>query len=158
MGTSDAWYRLLNVGAALTPSAGTDVMTDFFRTMAVGTTRVYVKPEGPLTMESYLSALRAGRSFVSTGPLLMFTAQSTGPGGAIQASTAAEVPWELTVASPVAFERVEVLVNGLVAWSGQGLTSPGRKTWNGRIKAPAGGWIAARARRRRWITSSGSAP
>jgi TolB protein len=144
MGTSDAWYRLLNVGAALMPSAGTDVMTDFFRTMAVGTARVYAKPEGPLTMKSYLSALRAGRSFVSTGPLLVFTAQGTGPGGAIQTSAAAEVPWELTVASPVAFERVEVLVNGVVAWSDQGLTAPGRKTWNGRIKAPAGGWIAAR--------------
>jgi Tol biopolymer transport system component len=56
-GTSDPWYRLLNVGAALTPSAGTDVMTDFFRTMAVGTTRVYVKPAGPFASEDCLSAI-----------------------------------------------------------------------------------------------------
>ncbi len=146
MGTSDAWYRLLNVGAAVAPSAGTDVMTDFYRTMAVGTTRVYVKPDGPLTMYSYLAALRAGRSFVSTGPLVLFTAQGTGPGGVIDAPAGSDIGFELTVASPLAFETVEVLLNGAVAWSDTGLTAPGKRTWAGRVKAPAGGWIAARVR------------
>jgi TolB protein len=146
LGTSDAWYRLLNVGAAVAPSAGTDVMTDFYRTMAVGTTRFYVKPEGPLTLNSYLAALRAGRSFVSTGPLLLFTAQNAAPGGTIQARRGSDVTWEMTVASPLAFETVEVLVNGVVVWSDKGLQAPGKRTWTGRIKAPAGGWIAARVR------------
>jgi TolB protein len=146
LGTSDAWYRLLNVGAVIAPSAGTDVMTDFYRTMAIGTTRVYVKPEGPLTLASYLAALRAGRSFVTTGPLLLFSALGTGPGGALRTTSGADVTWELTVASPLAFETVEVLVNGVVAWSSQGLEAPGRRTWSGRIKAPAGGWMAARVR------------
>jgi hypothetical protein len=31
---------------AVTPSAGTDAMVDFFRTMAIGTTRVYVQRAG----------------------------------------------------------------------------------------------------------------
>ena len=144
MGSADAWYRLLNIGAAIAPSAGTDVMTDFYRTMAVGTTRVYVKPEGPLTMNSYLAALRAGRSFVSTGPLLQFTAQGVSPGGVIDARGGSEIGWELTAASPVAFETVEVLVNGTIAWSEKGLTAPGKQTWTGRVKVPSGGWIAAR--------------
>jgi TolB protein len=146
LGTSDAWYRLLNVGAAIAPSAGTDVMTDFYRTMAVGTTRVYVKPEGPLTLNSYLNALRAGRSFVTTGPLLQFTANGAGPGDVIQAKPGAEVAWELTVASPTAFETVEVLINGAVAFTAPGLDAPGKRTWTGRLKTPAGGWIAARVR------------
>jgi TolB protein len=146
LGTSDAWYRLLNVGAAVALSAGTDVMTDFYRTMAVGTTRVYVKPEGPLTLSSYLAGLRAGRSFVTTGPLLMFSAHDAGPGGTLRATAGAEVTWELTVASVLAFDTAEVLVNGAVAWSSQGLETPGRRTWTGRIKAPSGGWIAARVR------------
>ena len=68
LGTAEAWYRLLNVGARVTPSAGTDAMVDFFRTMAVGTTRVYVRVPGQLTMERYLERLKAGRSFVSNGP------------------------------------------------------------------------------------------
>ena len=52
LGTTEAWYRLLNIGAAIAPSAGTDVMANLYRTMAVGTTRVYVKPEGRLTLSS----------------------------------------------------------------------------------------------------------
>ena len=146
LGTTEAWYRLLNVGAAIAPSAGTDVMTNFYRTMAVGTTRVYVKPEGRLTLDSYLAALRAGRSFVTTGPLLQFAVQGAEPGGIIQAKSGGDVTWELTARSPLAFDTAEVLVNGVVAWSEKGLQAPGKRTWSGRIKAPAGGWIAARVR------------
>jgi TolB protein len=146
LGTSDAWYRLLNVGAVITASAGTDVMNDFYRTMAIGTTRVYVKPDGPLTLESYLAGLRGGKSFVSTGPLLLFTVQGAGPGGVVGAKPGVEVAWEATAATPVAFETIEVLVNGVVAWSDKGMPAPGKRTWSGKIKAPAGGWIAARIR------------
>jgi hypothetical protein len=46
----------------------------------------------------------------------------------------------------VAFETVEVIVNGAVAWSDKGLTAPGKRTWTGRVQAPSGGWIAARVR------------
>jgi TolB protein len=43
------------------------------------------------------------------------------------------------------FERVEVVVNGRVAWSAAGLAEPGTRTWTGTVAAPTGGWIAARA-------------
>ena len=144
LGTTDAWYRLLNVGVPIAPSAGTDVMTDFYRTMAVGTTRVYVKPEGPLTLQSYLEALRAGRSFVSTGPLLLLTAAGVEPGGVIQAPAGGPVAWELTAVSPLAFETVEVIVNGVSVWKAAGLRAPGRQTWKGTVTVPPGGWLAAR--------------
>jgi TolB protein len=85
LGTADAWYRLLSVGATVTPSAGTDAMVDFFRTMAVGTTRVYVNVPGELTMDRYLDGLRAGRSFVTNGPLIRFTVASAGPGDVLHA-------------------------------------------------------------------------
>jgi TolB protein len=143
LGTADAWYRLLNVGVPIAPSAGTDAMVDFFRTMAVGTTRVYVKVPGQLTMEGYLDGLKAGRSFVTNGPLLQFTAGGIEPGGVVNPSDASTT-WEVHVASAVPFERVEVLVNGKVVWSGDGLTTPGAETYRGTVSAPAGGWIAAR--------------
>jgi TolB protein len=144
LGTTEAWYRLLNVGVPIAPSAGTDVMTDFYRTMAVGTTRVYVKPQGPLTLQSYLDALRAGRSFVSTGPQLLLTAAGAEPGEVLRAIAGGPVAWELTAVSPLAFETVEVLVNGVVAWKADGLKAPGRQTWKGTLTAPPGGWVAAR--------------
>ena len=37
-GTADLWHRFLNLGVPLAASAGTDVMLDYHRTMAVGTT------------------------------------------------------------------------------------------------------------------------
>ena len=37
-GTAALWHRLLNLGATVAPSAGTDVMLNLYRTMAVGTT------------------------------------------------------------------------------------------------------------------------
>ena len=74
----------------------------------------------------YLAALKAGRSFVTTGPLLQFTAGGAEPGG-VRQDLGRGHALELNVASAVPFERVEVLVNGEVAWSGDGLTSPARR-------------------------------
>jgi TolB protein len=143
LGTAAAWYRLLNVGIPIAPSAGTDAMVDFFRTMAIGTTRVYVQVPEQLTMERYLAGLKAGRSFVTNGPLLQFRAGAVEPGGAIKA-TDSPAPWTLSVASALPFERVEVLVNGAVVWTGEGLKQAGTQTYRGTIDAPPGGWIAAR--------------
>jgi TolB protein len=41
-------------------------------------------------------------------------------------------------------EKVEILVNGKIVWSGQGLSEAGRRTYTGKVNAPSGGWIAAR--------------
>jgi TolB protein len=118
-------------------------MVDFFRTMAIGTTRVYVKVPGELTMERYLAGLKSGRSFVTNGPLLQFSVNGAEPGDVVKPSTGS-TSWELQVASSLAFERVEILVNGEVLWTGAGLTQPGTQTYRGTLTAPAGGWIAAR--------------
>jgi TolB protein len=143
IGTSELWYRLLNLGLPIAPSGGTDAMPNFFRMMAVGTTRVYVRTDGPLTFERYLHGLKAGRSFVTNGPLPRFTVGSAAqPGDTVVAATTH--PFTLTVSSAIAFERVEVLVNGRVAWSESGLAAAGTKTWTGTVRAPAAGWLAAR--------------
>jgi TolB protein len=143
VGTSEAWYRLLNVGIPVAPSAGTDAFSNFYRSMAVGTTRVYVRVEGDLSLPSYLDGLRAGRSFVTTGPFLDFEVERARPGAVIEAG---EREFEIRLASAVPVERVEVLVNGSVVFEEEGLRAPGKKTYSGRVSLPAGGWIAARAR------------
>ncbi len=143
LGTTDAWYRLLDVGVPLAPSAGTDAMTNFFRTMAIGTTRVYVKVDGPLSFDRYLAGLKAGRSFVTTGPLLTFSADGVEPGGVV-AGGSREVSWTLDVQSPLAFDTAEVLVNGVPVWHDTGVPSPGQRVYRGTAAIPAGGWMAAR--------------
>jgi len=143
VGTAEAWYRLLNVGVPITPSAGTDAFSNFYRSMAVGTTRVYVQVEGELNLPNYLDGLRAGRSFVTTGPFLDFRVEGAGPGEVVESGDA---EFSIELASAVPVERVEVLVNGKVVFDDEGLSSSGKKTYSGRVSLPGGGWIAARAR------------
>lgn len=144
LGTSDAWYRLLNLGLPIMPSAGSDTMHNFYRTMAIGSTRIYAKPEGALNLTSFLSAVRRGRSFVTNGPLMKLSIDDAEPGGVINASPNQIVKWRLDVWSSVPVEKVEILVNGKVAWSGKGLDAAGQRTFTGSVNAPRGGWIAAR--------------
>lgn len=147
IGTAELWHRFLNLGLPVGGSAGTDVMLDYHRTMAVGTTRVYVYAPGPFRVGSYLDALRAGRSFVTTGPLLDFFVEDERPGGAIPVDLSSDgaVSWRLTLASAGPVEQVDLLVNGEVVETRAGLSEAGRRELSGELAIPSGGWIAARA-------------
>ena len=144
LGTSEAWYRLLNLGIPIAPSAGSDTMHNFYRTMAIGATRIYAKPEGAMNLPNYLEAVRRGHSFVTNGPLIKFSAGGAEAGGVISATADQQIEWKLEAASSAPVEKVEILVNGRVVWSSQGLSEAGRKTFAGKVKAPTGGWIVAR--------------
>jgi TolB protein len=143
-GTTDLWYHLLNAGMVIAPSGGTDVMTDLHRTMALGSTRVVVKVDGPLTWATYREALQRGRSFVTTGPMVQLTVDGMLPGDVVT-PVDGSVPFTLTVASAVPVDSVSIVVNGAVAWrAAQGITTAGVRTYTGRLRVPRGGWIAAR--------------
>ena len=143
-GTADLWHRVLNLGVPLAASAGTDVMLDYHRTMAVGTTRIYVHTPGPFRLGPYLEALRAGRSFVTTGPLLDFRLEGERPGGAV-ARGDGEASWTLTLASTGPVEQVDLLVNGAVVETVRGLEGAGVRELGGTLALPPGGWVAVRA-------------
>ena len=142
-GTAALWHRLLNLGVTIAPSAGTDVMLNLYRTMAVGTTRVYAYTGRELNWPVYLNALREGRSFVTNGPFLDFRVDGVRPGGVVGAGP---VGWSLDLGTATEVDTVEILVNGRVVASRSGIESPGRRTYTGNLELPAGGWVAARAR------------
>ena len=144
LGTAALWYEFLNLGHAVALEAGTDVMTNYYRTMAVGATRLYVDTKGAANLPDYWANMRAGRSFVTTGPMLLFTADGRAPGDALPSGGA--TPWSLTIHSAVPVDTVDIVVNGEVVWSAAGLTAPGTRTYTGTVDLPAGGWVAARAR------------
>ncbi len=143
LGTAAVWERILTLGIPLAASAGTDVMLDFHRTMAVGTTRIYVEAPGPFRLPAWLDALKAGRSFVTTGPLLDFRVGGMRPG---DATPPGEAAWTLEIASSGPVERVEILVNGQVVETLPGLEGPGSARREGSLTLPEGGFVAARAR------------
>ncbi len=144
IGTGALWHEFLNLGIPVALSAGSDVMTDYYRTMAIGATRLYVKPDGDLSIVSYLSAMKQGRSFVSNGPQVLLEVAGQLPGGVVTTDDK-KVDWTLEVHTPVAFEKIEIFVNGQVVWSKDWKGGPGSKSFKGSISVPEGGWVTARA-------------
>ncbi len=73
--TAAVWYRLLNCGFHLPTAAGTDAMANFASLRGpVGLNRVYAEvPQGPLSIEPWLSSLKHGHTFATNGPLLGFS-------------------------------------------------------------------------------------
>jgi TolB protein len=142
IGTASLWHEFLNLGIPIALSAGSDVMNDLYRTMAVGATRVYVKPQGEPTFENYLKALKEGRSFVSTGPQIVFSVEDYEVGEIIK-SNKKKAKWKLEVYSPVPYEKVELFVNGVVVDMKKSKNG-NSETYSGSIEIPKGGWITAR--------------
>jgi len=142
IGTAALWHEFLNLGIPVALSAGSDVMNDLYRTMAIGSTRVYVKPEGEFSLESYLDALKKGKSFVSNAPQILFSVEDKEVGDVIK-STKKKAKWKLTVHSPVSYDTVEIFVNGKVVWSAKSKNGTS-ETYTGTIQIPGGGWVTAR--------------
>jgi len=142
VGTGAVWHQILNLGIPLAATGGSDVMSNYYRTMPIGATRVYVKPEGELTEESFKAALRAGRSVTSNGPMLEFRIAGQEPGGAIPA-TDDPAEWTLTVHSVLPLDSIELFVNGERVQrleAAQGVS----ETYSGQLNLPSGGWVTAR--------------
>ena len=76
--------------------------------------------------------------------MLDLTIQGQGP-GEILTRTQQAVGWTLDLHSAVGVDSVQIVVNGSVVATYPGITAPGSKHYHGRLKLPAGGWVAARA-------------
>ena len=147
LGTSELWYRLLNIGRPVIAMAGTDMFVDFHRTPAIGTARVYAQQAGRKTRWSPLiKEIKQGRSFVTNSAALLFTLDAdadadAGPGDIVQSGKRS---FTLDVSTAAAFDKVEVLVNGAVVWSEPGLSAGESRKFGGELVLPEGGWVAAR--------------
>jgi TolB protein len=144
LGNAQLWYRLLNVGKPVAAMSGTDGWVDFHRTPAVGTGRTYVRLDpAKATPETVLAAAAAGRSFVTTGPSLVFQLDDGArPGDVTQAGMQS---WSAQLSSTVPVDVLEIVVNGTVVQRLSGVAAGKIKTHTGKVTLPKGGWIAARA-------------
>ncbi|MFO0908105.1 MAG: CehA/McbA family metallohydrolase [Isosphaeraceae bacterium] len=107
------YYALLNCGFHLSPTAGT---ASGVHPVPLGYGRVYVHLDGPFRVEDWLAGLKAGRSFVTTGPLLRVTANSLHPGHTFRSSQPGlqtlRIEGEALSARPL--DRIELVVNGQI--------------------------------------------
>ena len=138
------WYRYLNCGFRLTATAGTDKMTTF---VTVGANRVYAHIDGEFSYQSWIEALKQGRTFVSNNPLLTFTVNGREPGAslALTANKNRALEIHARAESQLPYDRLEIVRNGEVIASA---TPNGAKhTTEIHLEHPLRGscWIAARA-------------
>jgi len=121
MGFSDhlssarVWYQLLNSGFRIPAGAGTDAMTNYASLRGpVGTARVYVHAGPVLNHLRWLDSLKAGRSFVTNGPLLGFSTGRTGIGGEVRLAQPGTIAFHVTLTSIVPVDHLEIVNNGAV--------------------------------------------
>jgi hypothetical protein len=93
-----------------------------------------------------MDAVKRGRTFFSTGPLLLLQVDGREPGDEIalaeDASSSMRAKIEVVSIAPV--DAVEILVNGEVVRTIP-VSDPLRVNFEGSIDVPLGGWVAARA-------------
>jgi len=123
--TSDVWYRLLNLGYRIPAAAGTDAMMNYASLRGpLGLVRVYVKvPTRPLAsaparqemMRDRLDGLRAGRTFVTNGPLLAFRLGGKEIGDEVKLPAGGgKLTFNASVRSIVPLDHAQVICTGEV--------------------------------------------
>jgi TolB protein len=145
--TAEVWYKLLNCGFRLPTAAGTDFMGNYSSLRGpVGLNRVYaeVKP-GPLKIEPWLAAIKAGRTFATNGPLLRFSLGGQGIGGEVRLDKKQELKFSAEMSSIVPVDHLQIVCNGKVA---RELVLDSNRTSahvDGSIPLNASGWCVLRA-------------
>jgi hypothetical protein len=111
--TQELYYQILNSGLRLSPSAGSasGVLPN-----PVGYNRVYVYLGKSCTYSDWWRGLRAGRSFVSNGPLLRCRANGELPGHVFKgrAGKALKIELEGTIGGRDSLASIEIIKNGRV--------------------------------------------
>jgi hypothetical protein len=130
----ERYYGLLNCGFRLPVSSGTDWWI-------YDHNRIFVQVAGSFSYESWLSGLRAGRTFVSNGPLIEFTVNGRVPGSTLQVTEPLKV--RASALSRVPFERLEIVHDGDVI-AQQNAVNQRYASVEHEIAVNRGGWIAAR--------------
>ncbi|MBS1852397.1 MAG: CehA/McbA family metallohydrolase [Acidobacteria bacterium] len=146
--TAEVWYKLLNLGFHLPTAGGTDAMTNYASLRGpVGLNRVYVNvPPGPLSIQPWLSGLKAGRTFASNGPLLGFTLGGSQIGDELSLPPGEnKVKVSAWLRSMVPVEHLQVVCNGQVV--SELKLDPGRQSADGEdtISLSRSGWCVLRA-------------
>ncbi|MCK4306266.1 MAG: CehA/McbA family metallohydrolase, partial [Candidatus Eisenbacteria sp.] len=115
----DDWYRLLNCGLMVPPSAGTDAVTNQYWTKPAGGYRVYVKEEFEEQHDHdlWVEGLKAGHCFVTNYPLIPdFAVNSVEAGGILDLpGPRAQLDVSFRIASVLPLEYARILCNGVPA-------------------------------------------
>lgn len=135
------YYRYLNGGYRLPLVGGTDKME---ATMPVGLYRTYAKVDGQLSLESWLAAVRAGRTFASSGPLIGFSVDGREPGDTLRVPAGGTVTARATVTSVFPVHALQIVQGGQVVAQVESAEGSRSLALEEEIKVSEHGWLVAR--------------
>jgi hypothetical protein len=139
------WYRLLNCGFHLPASAGTDCFLNRIPSRLPGSDRAFVRVEGAFTYDGWVEGLRAGRTFVTNGPMFEFTVDGHTQGETLRVGPGASLRVRGHVTSQFPLNRVQIIHDGLFAGAGvakgDGLSIEIEQL----VTFERSGWVALRA-------------
>lgn len=143
---AEHYYRFLNCGFHIGLSNGSD-----HPARVVGCARVYARMPGsggkplPFTYARWLEAVAGGRTFTTSGPLLLMKVNGREPGDVADVEGATELTVEVRAWSRKPLGVVEIVSNGDVLKSVR--TSARTCTLRVKVRADESRWFCARASR-----------
>ena len=147
------WYRFLDCGYRLPVVGGTDKMS---AEIPLGAIRTYARldPDVPLSFDAWADAVRAGRTYVSSGSFVDLQVDGCGPGDEIKLGRGGgtvTVEVSASAAQPV-IDGIELIHDGVVVAAA---SAHGAETarLSERIQVAKSGWLAARVTSREQIHS-----
>lgn len=148
----DEWYRLLNVGCRIAAVAGTDAQSSAKPQTIVdyhgppGANRFYVHLGHERGDERrFLDGISKGRTFVTTGPVVLLTVNGMRPGEEVRLSGADQVAVTLMVSSALPpAGRLAIIRNGVVVWSEELDPRTGTVAREIEIDIDQSSWVVAR--------------
>ena len=146
-----AWYDMLNMGFRITPTAGTDYPC--VPPNLPGKERFYTKVDGTLNYDKWLESVRLGKTFVTTGPLLMFRVGGKDIGDEILLDGSNTVTIEAEViydAERDTVDALELIENGRIVYSFPKLDDSGKISFKIEREMEESSWLALRVNRTSW--------
>jgi hypothetical protein len=111
----------------------------------IGAVRSYVNVHGKFDYSSWIAGIRAGRTFVTSGPMLTMTVNGQPPGAVLNVGDGSTVAVKITVDSMLPVESIEIVYNGQVLAQKRNLDQLAHQSMTEKVRLHEGGWIAARA-------------
>lgn len=138
------WYRVLNCGFRVPAAAGTDCFLNRITSSPPGWGRCYVRLTNDLDYKAWIEGQRAGRSFISNGPMIEFAVGDRAPGDTIKLATPRSVRVRARGWSQAPVEKLELIYNGRVVATGRPSADKLELALDHELPLDRTGWVSAR--------------
>src|SRR5581483_4678915 len=140
-------YRAWHCGYKVVASAGEDAFPNFYRSYILGSNRVYVRTGLKLDYDKWIADFRAGRSFVTSGPLVFFRLEGKEVGEEIRLAPGRhELHAVIDAESITPIRSIELLQNNKVIAMLEPKGSQLRARLVKTVSVDRSGWFAVRVK------------